>query len=133
MESMTAMAQKWATNDPIADLFKDQPLKYYRLSELERIADAYDIPRPDNATKDRLLRVLDSANSDGIFGNPLGSIKPKYPEMLLPKGQRPPTDQQSKRIKWGGPKHKWRVMQGDQIVQTGFDSREEAEDWAKES
>jgi hypothetical protein len=34
-------------------------------------------------------------------------------------------------VKWGGPKSKWRIMLGDDLIQKGFETKEDAEDVIK--
>lgn len=103
------------------------PVRRLRRTECFLLATAYHLEYPAHCTKDVIMPILVAAQEGGMFNDP-----PEDPDLLLPPGQRGKNQPRTLYPKWRGPKHKWSVMQDDEMVQGGFSSKEEAKAFIKD-
>jgi len=122
------------------------------------LADAYGIPYEPNCKKDEIMPALKSAEASGLFESqpidrekllPVGArpdavraAKQRLAERQSMRFQHrgeaveaePNTspDASGVEIKWRGPKHRWTLMQGGEMVASGMADKAEAEARAKE-
>lgn len=125
---------------------KRPPLERLRRFDAYRLAEGYGIPYNPNCSKDVILHLLRDAQQRGVFEHP-----PVNPDLLLTPGQRrynatgasSMADYKRKVInpvklpelaktadvnplyaKYRGPKWKWCVMSGDEMIEHGLTKKE---------
>ena len=112
------------------------PLERLRRNDMYKFANAFGIQYPPNCTKNQLLPLVQVAIQSGMAGP---GVEPVNPDALLTAGERRRKRAEKKPenvgayAKWRGPKYKWCAMDGDLMLEKGFDSKEFAEEWLKTS
>lgn len=125
-------------------------LENLRRPQLLQLARAFGVPHPPNTIKSVLLPLLNISleiTAGGKIASRDGN-PPANPEYLLSAGDRPsaiarrkevwgkkkekpPKKEDTKSpeqltIKFRGPKHRWCVMNGDEVVESGIQIKEDA-------
>ena len=118
-------------------------LERLRRQQCYQLCEAYEIPYPEGARKDEMLPIISSAQHMGRIPmefTATATPQPIHPEALMMSVTQFRLAQAAKvtpettvsvpenhlTVKWGGPRHKWRIMRGDVVVQHGFDTEQAA-------